>query len=44
MKLLELFPKSNYKKNQNEFRIEKVIKRKGEIHMLNSWIDKNDIV
>ena len=28
-KLLELFKKKNWKKNQKEFRIEKVIKRKG---------------
>ena len=45
--------KTNKKKNQKEFRIEKVIKRKGdelyvkwkEYHnFFNSWIDKKDIV
>ena len=53
-KLLERFPKNNCKKtNQKEFKIEKLIKRKGdELYVkwkgydnsFNSWIDKKDIV
>ena len=54
-KLLELFTKKNKKKkkNQKEFRIEKIIKRKidkmyvtwKEYHtFFNSWIDKKDVV
>ena len=53
-KLLERFMKKNLQKtNQKEFRIEKVIKRKGnKLYVkskgydssLNSWIDKKDLV
>ena len=53
-KLLECFMKKNLQKtNQKEFRIEKVIKRKGNKlyvksksydNSLNSWIDKKDLV
>ena len=53
-KLLELFTKNNCKKkNQKEFRIEKLIKRKvgklkvkwkGFINSFNSWINKKDIL
>ena len=53
-KLLERFPKNNCKKtNQKEFKIEKLIKRKGdELYVkwkgydnsFNSWIDKKDTV
>ena len=51
-KLLEHFMKKLQKANQQEFRIEKVIKRKGKKlyvkwkrydNSFNSWIDKNDI-
>ena len=53
-KLLECFMKKNLQKtNQKEFRIEKVIKRKGnKLYVkskgyddsLNSWVDKKDLV
>ena len=52
-KLLEHSMKKNYKKNQEEFRIEKVIKKKGNKlyvtrkeydNLFNSWIDKKDFV
>ena len=52
-KLLECFMKKNCKKNQKEFTIEKVIKRKcnrlyitwkGYNNFFNSWIDKKHIV
>ena len=53
-KLLECFMKKNLQKtNQKEFRIEKVIKRKGNKlyvkskgydNSLNSWVDKKDLV
>ena len=53
-KLLEHFMKKNCKKeNQKEFRIEKVIKKKGNKlyvkwkrydNSLNSWIDKKDVI
>ena len=53
-KLLEHFLKKNYKStNQQEFKIEKVIKKKGDKlyvkwkgydNSFNSWIDKKDIV
>ena len=52
-KLLILFMKMNCKTKQNEFRIEKVIKKKvdklyvkwkGYDNSFNSWIDKKDIV
>ena len=53
-KLLEHFnEKVLQKTNQQEFRIEKVIKRKGDKlyvkwkdydSLLNSWIDKNDLL
>ena len=53
-KLLERFTKKNCKKpNQIDFRVEKVIKRKGDKlcvkwkdydNSFNSWIDKKDIV
>ena len=53
-KLLERFIKNNCKKaNQTEFKIEKIIKRKGDKlyvkwkgydNLFNSWIDKNSIV
>ena len=53
-KLLKHFTKKNYQKaNQNEFRVEKVIKRKGEKLFVkwkgynssfNSWIDKKYII
>ena len=55
-KLLEGFMKKNSKKlvnSQNKFRIEKVIKRKGDKfyvkwkgydNRFNSWIDKKDLV
>ena len=47
--LLKYFMKKNCKKtNQEEFRIEKVIKRKGNkwkgYNSFNSWIDKKDMV
>ena len=51
-KLLEHFMKNLQKANQQEFRIEKVIKRKGNKlyvkwkrydNSFNSWIDKNDV-
>ena len=53
--LLERFTKKNSKKkkNQNEFRVEKIIKRKGDKlyvklegynKSFNSWIDKKGIV
>ena len=51
-KLLDRFPKSNSKKLNQEFRIEKVIKRKsdklyvkqkGYDNSFNSWVDKKDI-
>ena len=51
-KLLEHFMKKLQKANQQEFRIEKVIKRKGNKlyvkwkrydNSFNSWIDKNDV-
>ena len=53
MKLLEHFEKELQKTNQQEFRIEKVIKRKGDKlyviwkgydNSFNSWIDKKDLV
>ena len=53
MKLLEHFLKKNYKTNQQEFRIEKVIKKKGDKlyvkwkcydSSFNSWIDKEDLI
>ena len=53
-KLLERFMKKKLQKtNQKEFRIEKVIKRKGNKlyvkskgydNSLNSWVDKKDLV
>ena len=53
-KLLEHFMKKNCKKtNQEEFRIEKVINRKGDKiyvkwkgydNSFNSWIDKKDLI
>ena len=53
-KLLEVFTKSNCKKkSQEKFRIQKLIKRKGNKlyvkwkgydNLFNSWIDKKDIV
>ena len=52
-KILEHFMKKNYKTNQKEFRIEKVINRKGDKlyvkwkgynNSFNSWIDKKDLV
>ena len=52
MKLLEHFEKELQKTNQQEFRIEKVIKRKGyKLYvkwkgydsLFNSWIDKKDL-
>ena len=53
-KLLEVFTKKNCKKaSQEKFRIEKVLKRKGDkLHVkwkgydnrFNSWIDKKDVV
>ena len=53
-KLLERFAKKNCKKtNQKTFRVEKVIKRKGDKiyvkwkgynNLFNSWIDKKDMV
>ena len=52
--LLEYFLKKTYKKtNQKEFRIEKVIKKKGNKiyvtwkgydNLFNSWIDNNDAI
>ena len=52
--LLELFMRKNCKKtSQKEYRIEKIIKRKGEKldvklkgydHSFNSWIDKKSTV
>ena len=51
-KLLEHFMKKLQKANQQEFRIENVIKRKGNKlyvkwkrydNSFNSWIDKNDV-
>ena len=50
-KLLEHFPKELQKINQEEFRVEKIIKRKGDKlyvkwkgynNLFNSWIDKKD--
>ena len=52
-KLLEHFIKKNCKNDQQEFRIEKVIKKKGDKlyvkwkgydNSFNSWIDKKDLV
>ena len=52
-KLLEHFTKKNCKKNQKEFRVEKVIKTKGDKlyvkwkgcdSSFNSWIDEKDII
>ena len=53
-KLLEPFMKKNCKRqNQKEFRIEKVIKKKGNKlyvkwkgydNSFNSWIDKKDVI
>ena len=53
-KLLEVFMKKNYKKtNQKKFRIEKVLKRKGDKlyvkwkgynNSFNIWINKKDLV
>ena len=52
-KFLESFAKKNYKKNQKEFNVEKVTKRKGDKvyvkwkgcnNSFNRWIDKKDIV
>ena len=53
-KLLEHFMKKELQKtNQQEFRIEKLIKRKGDKlyvkwkdydHSFNSWIDKKDLL
>ena len=56
-KLLEVFMKKNCRKlqktNQKEFRIEKILKRKGDKfyvkwkgydNSFNSWINKKDIV
>ena len=52
-KLLQHFTKRIAKRNQKEFTVEKVIKRKdhkvyinwkGYDNSFNSWIDKNDIV
>ena len=54
-KLLEFYMKKNCKKkkNQKEFRVEKVIKRKvdklyvkwkGHDHSFNSWIDRKDSI
>ena len=53
-KLLEFYTKKNCKKkNQKEFRVEKVIKRKvdklyvkwkGYDHSFNSWIDRKDSI
>ena len=53
-KLLQVFTKKNCKEtNQKKFRIEKIIKRKGDKlyvkwkgyhNSFNSWIDKKDIV
>ena len=53
-KLLECFTKTNSEKtNQKEFRIEEVIKRKGDKlyiewkeynNSFNNWIDEKDIV
>ena len=52
-KLLKVFTKKNCKKtSQEKFRIEKVLKRKGDKlyvkwkgydNSFNSWIDKNDL-
>ena len=52
-KLLELLEKRIPKLNQQKFRIEKVVKRKGETlymkwkgydNCFDSWIDKTDII
>ena len=52
-KLLEHYEKELRKTNQQEFRIEKVIRRKGDKlyvkwkgydNSFNSWIDKKDLV
>ena len=52
-KLLEPFAKLNCKTNQKDFRIEKVINRKGDKlyvkwkyydNSFNNWIDKKDVV
>ena len=52
-KLLEHFIKKNCKNDQQEFRIEKVIKKKGDKlyfkwngynNSFNSWIDKKELV
>ena len=52
-KLLEHFTKQNCKKNQKEFRVEKVIKTKGDKlyvklkgcdSSFNSWVDEKDII
>ena len=52
-KLLEVFMKKNKKTNQKEFRLKRVLKRKGDkLHVkwkgydnsFNSWIDKKDLL
>ena len=52
-KLLVQFKKKNCKTDQKEFRIEKVLKKKGDKlyvkwkgynNSFNSWIDKKDLV
>ena len=52
-KLLERFTKKMQKTNKKEFRVEKIIKRKsdqlygkwkGYNNLLNSWLDKKDIL
>ena len=39
-----LYEKELQKTNEKEFRVEKVIKRKGDKLYVNSWIDKKHIV
>ena len=52
-KLLEHLTKNSWKRNKKEFRIEKVIKKKGKKlyvkwkrydNSLNIWIDKKDVI
>ena len=43
-KLLEFYEKELQKTNQEEFRIEKVIKLRKNDNSFNSWIDKKNLV
>ena len=43
-KLLEFYEKELQKTNQEDFRIEKVIKLRKNDNSFNSWIDKKNLV